>query len=396
MIVVAVVVDLGVGGIPAELTALAAAVEGQVSVAGGLTSTSVEPAALRRGIYFGWITGAESHFLLAGAPCEGAAHPQLAELYGGDLLPSRLLPGSALSSFQAPLDAGRELSVTALSSTALMGLLAAANDASAVTTATTPVLSFSRLRARCRDWHEIDSDLGSAEILLLPANQFAEPEPVPTAGTTSSLEGLPADGAEEATIEEGAIEAHSLPLPERSALLALLLLWNRTSTAVVLDAIHYAPSDTASDRILAASGTFDRYDELEALILRSGSDRSISDPGSTAAPRRSAANLDLVLEPGGIALLGIDRGAFTSARLSSARLNSARLTSGRSSRPARSAGLVLLSYPLIDYHSLRGASVLTLQDESGGQPNQRAELAHAVAGPPAKRLAMTSPLYARW
>lgn len=382
---VALVVGFGLGTIPLKVTAHAAldalaalaaidaiatidaATEGPASVTVTRTPTSEEPVSLQRGIYFGWVGGSGSRFLLAGAPCAGDTAPQLAEIHGGDLWPSRVLAGSAVSSYRAPLDAGRELSVTALSSAALAGSLVDANDSPAAPSATTKRLSFSGLRARCRTWREIDSDLGSAGVLLLPATPALEPRP----GLAAHAGRIDAPALYHPGDE--ALEAHVLPLPDHTALLALLLLWNRTPASVALDAIHYAPGKAASGRVLAVSGTFDNYDELASrmLALTSSSD-------TTATLRRSADDLDLVLEPGGIALIGIDRSSFANSR----------------PRPSGSTQLVYLSFPVIDHHSLGAAA--RLNDRVGLQAPRHVGPGPAPVASPAAHLAMTTPLYARW
>lgn len=270
-----------------SLLQLAATVSACVAVAavvhGGSAPTSGR--SVVPGVYHGWVAQGESRFQLLGSACsEGDAvvAAQLAPPPGPTLWPRRTrLPGAAVLTREADLGLGRFLPVVEFAGPALPLLFAHPADNDPHRTAATPV-RFGGLTVRCRSGREISANLGRAAVLPLPG-----------------------DGS------GPALEAHAWPVPDDTPVLALLLLWNRSEHDLVVDALSYAPRASATGEVLAVSGVFERFRELERAILSprrlAASDEAVEAP---LVGRLDADALDLHLAPGGVALLALDHESF--------------------------------------------------------------------------------------
>ncbi|HZJ08690.1 MAG TPA: hypothetical protein VFD39_03255, partial [Trueperaceae bacterium] len=181
-------------------------------------------------------------------------------------------------------------------------------------------LEFTRLKARCRSWQEVDAAVGHAAVELL-AEQSAEHAPP--------------------------FEAHLIPVPDRTPVIAVLLLWNRSLEPVTVSSVSYAPEAATTDRVLAAVGRFEQYQVWEDYLFeRAGTTRSppatsggdnrreaAAMPGwartapSTLPTEMNATDLHLRIAAGGIAVIAFDRGSFLRSR----------------------AATTLLSYPVVEY-----------------------------------------------
>lgn len=315
-------------------------------------------AGFERGIYFGWAADYDGYssafnlsvFKLAGVPCAEDDPLQEFVISGGGLAPPKHMPNTEVASYGVPLLHDREVLVTSLSPVALGRLAPASAPVADVTRDSRShedpdgrnatrgeEVSFSRVWARCRSWREVDVDIGRAGVLLLPAQ-------------SNSLSG--AEGAADLT----RLEAHVVPVPDRTDVLALLLLWNRTSSTLVVNSVLYAPEAVATNRVTAVAGTFEQYREWTEILFGRTSRVHALPPAPSA---HNSDDLGLHLEPGGIALIALEREAFILPQTSN-------------------ETLAYLGYPVIYYQSV------------GGRTTDSPDLA------PTLRLALTTPLYAHW
>lgn len=278
------------------------------------------------GVYFGWVGDSVSRFQVVGSPCEDGDELLQVELseaiVGGQALTRRLLTGAGVSSDVAEVDLGRALPVVRFETAALHILTDAVVEQGADPTpiaderegAGVPY-SFTHLKAVCRSWRETSARVGSAAVMPLSRVEVGVQSP---------------------------LEAHVVPLPDKTAVVALLLLWNRSAQTVTVDTLWYAPEVATTGEVLVVNGTFEQYREMEAAILAA--------PASLEA---ASSQLDLRIVPGGVALVGLSRTSFA----------------------VDPAASVLLSYPVLAYESAgnehRLAMKTPLYSEALGGPKPR-------------------------
>lgn len=296
------------------------------------------------GIYYGWVGGDDSRFQLLGAPCPLEDSLQAFQLAGGHLSTPVALVRDDLDSGGAGLDLGQEKLVTTLRRAALARLVSAAPTA-----ADPPrVVEFTRLSARCRSWREQHARIGSAAVESLredgAASAVSTPRDAESGRTNASAfepvvgevkalgpgasdlaaRSLEAYGLQAHGQEARSLEAHVVPIPGRTPVLAAVILWNRSTAPITITALRYAPPAVTTDRVLAAAGSFEHYNAWQDHLFG----RSVQAP--PRHPRvADATALGLQLLPEEFALIAFDRGSFVGP-----------------------ADLVaILSYPVVDYRT---------------------------------------------
>lgn len=334
---------------------------------------------LREGVYFGWVAGGESRFQLLGSPCgdgngDGGDRDRddgdgdwdvygVGERHGDELLrvelneasldgafrAGRVLPGSGVRSLLAEVDLGRAMPViefepevlatltglqgeaVASGLTDLQGETVAGDviglqgetvaglhtgprngtsegpEVAAERNALPTTYAFTHLKALCRSWRESAARIGYAAVMPITSSG---------AGPASPL------------------EAHVVPVPDRTAIVALLLLWNRSAEPVELTSLWYAPPAAATGEVLVVNGAFEQYSQMQEALFRwpiaeanateyeqhaaevarvAPNGQGTTPPASDAASeviRAQSTDLDVRVTPGGVALVGLTRRSF--------------------------------------------------------------------------------------
>ena len=160
--------------------------------------------------------------------------------------------------------------------------------------------SLSRLTVGCRSHAAASARLGDAAVALIPGTGSASDPAVTGIAVTAR------------------------PVPPASDLLGVLVLSNDTDEPLIVHSLRYAPRDSATGNVLAAAGDRAMVPAWLGAVFGAPTGRSLAgtvdpavltpwdaayqapeDPG--ALRRRNADDLDLLLLPGGMALIAVDQ-----------------------------------------------------------------------------------------
>lgn len=291
------------------------------------------PATLPKGVYYGWTDGLESRFQVVGAPCRGPAEGiETTRDAGHDATVGawlahrrgvvELRPPDVVDSAEA-LVFGAAVPVLSFGPPALVSLEGVTAPGDPTTERPPRETVLRRLTVLCRSHAEASTRLGSAAVAFIP--------------TRTAPHGAPAD-----------IGITPRRVPPGSDLLGVLVLSNDTEAPLHLRALHYAPVASSTGKVRAAvgdraqlasllrtvfgeptvhgtvapagavgpAGASDSAPRSTAATVESATvsrwDAAYQDPGDHRTLRsRSAADLDLLLAPGEMAIVVVDQRSLT-------------------------------------------------------------------------------------
>lgn len=296
------------------------------------------PATLPKGVYYGWTDGLEGRFQVVGAPCRGPAEGIETSRDAGhdatvgawlahprgvvELRPPDVVDGAEALVF------GAAVPVLSFAPPALVSLEGVTAPEDPTTERPPRETALGRLTVLCRSHAEASTRLGSAAVAFIP--------------TRTALHGAPAD-----------IGITPRRVPPGSDLLGVLVLSNDTEAPLHLRALHYAPVASSTGKVRAAvgdraqlaswlrtvfgeptgrgavapagavgpAGASDSAPLSTPAIVESATvesatvsrwDATYKDPGDHRTLRsRSAADLDLLLAPGEMAIVVVDQRSLT-------------------------------------------------------------------------------------
>lgn len=268
------------------------------------------PPLLSTGVYYGWTDGRAGLFQVLGAPCPEALGTRDA------VVAASLGRGSTVTHFRPPAVAATAEPFVFAQAVPVLSFAAGAMATFASTGRSQQARSpdgpdealLSRLTVTCRSHAAATARLGSAAVALLPASApLGDP----------SGDRPPASG----------LAVTSRLLPPASDLLGVLVVSNDGDETLVLHSLRYAPRGSTTGTVVAAAGDRSKVAGWLGAVLRAPAGRPLAgtvepasltpwdaafqapyDPG--ALRTRNADDLDLLLQPGDMALIALDQRAL--------------------------------------------------------------------------------------